>query len=272
MINIYFDTEFSSLSKDGKLISIGCISSRNDMFYAEINDLKYILDQKPYTLIDKNDTLITPFVHENVLPNLLFNQLYEIEINYTEKNILNENLHVTLCKDDFLRIHLLINKWLKEINPNNDTIRFYCDCGYYDMMHLIDLITYHKSSLELPKNISYIPIDLCTALHDANIDPDINREEFVIELTNHNYSLTGIMQSLDENTLENKLYPYTQLFDNAVKSYYDNIRNNKNLLGSIDDYIDGIKINSFSNNKHNALYDAIIISSAFCQLAFGKNI
>jgi len=270
MINIYFDTEFSSLSKDGKLISIGCISSKNDMFYAEVNDLKYISDQEPYTMIDKNDTLITPFVHDNVLPNLLFNQLYEIKINYTEENILNKNLHVTLCKDDFLQIHLLINKWLKKINPDNDTIRFYCDCGYYDMVHLIDLITWHKSSLALPKNISYIPVDLCTSLHDLNIDPDIDREEFLIESTNRNYASQGIIQSLNSYTIEDKLYPYTQLFDNAVKSYYDNIKNNENLIGPIDDYINN-KINSF-NNKHNALYDAIIISSIFCQLALSKNL
>lgn len=40
--------------------------------------------------------------------------------------------------------------------------------------------------MSLPKNIGYIPMDICTFMWNESIDPDINREEFVQNLIDPN--------------------------------------------------------------------------------------
>lgn len=231
-LKIYFDTEFSSLSKDGTLLSIGLVSENGHMFYAEINGLnfKYESDCPGFVLLNYDDVFINEFVKENVLPNFLFNGYEDININHVENNAIFMAL-----KDSFVVIHKKLNEWLKKINPWNGKIQFYSDCCYWDMMHLIDLITYHKTAMELPENISYIPMDLCTILQSIDIDPDCNREKFIRNYYNiHDMS-----------------------FDKIINSFMNKI------LNPLQSASNPIKIDDATKLKHNSLYDAFIIKMAF---------
>ena len=231
-LKIYFDTEFSHLSKYGTLLSIGLESEKGDRFYAEVSGLNFIYESKAsgYVLLNHDDVVINKFVEENVLSNFLFNGYEDININHVENNAI-----FMAVKDSFIVIHKKLNEWLKNINPWNGKIQFYSDCCYWDMMHLIDLITYHKTAMELPENISYIPIDLCTILQNINIDPDCNREEFIRNYYNiHDMSFDKLI-----NSLINKIL---------------------NPLRSVSN---PIKVDDVTKLKHNSLYDAFIIKLAF---------
>ena len=62
MTNLFFDTEFTGLHSEAKLISIGIVAEDGRYFYAELNDYD-----------KEKDT--SDFVKLNVLPNLLFTAL-----------------------------------------------------------------------------------------------------------------------------------------------------------------------------------------------------
>jgi hypothetical protein len=57
-IRLYFDTEFTELSKKGELISLALVSENDEIFYAEFDD---------FTTKTCNEWVI-----KNVIPNLLF--------------------------------------------------------------------------------------------------------------------------------------------------------------------------------------------------------
>ena len=40
----------------------------------------------------------------------------------------------------------------------------------------------YSSAFNIPKNVYYIPFDICTLFKDKGIDPDISREDFTEEL------------------------------------------------------------------------------------------
>ena len=230
-LKIYFDTEFSHLSKHGTLLSIGLVSDKGDHFYAEVGDLNYKYDlDSGYVLLNRDDVFINKFVKENVISNFLFNGYEKINIDHVE------NGTITMAvKDSFLTIHQKLNIWLNDINRFHWKVQFYSDCCYFDMMHLIDLITLHKTSMELPENISYIPVDLCTCLQNINIDPDCNREEFIKNYYNaHDISSDEII-----NRVMNRIL-------NPMRSASN-----------------PIKVDDVTKLKHNSLYDAFIIKIAF---------
>lgn len=56
-----------------------------------------------------------------------------------------------------------------------EQVEMYSDCLAYDWVLFCDLFGH---TFKIPKNVYYIPFDLCTAFKVAGIDPDINREEF----------------------------------------------------------------------------------------------
>ena len=56
-----------------------------------------------------------------------------------------------------------------------DKVEIYSDCLAYDWVLFNNI---WGDAFSIPKNIYYIPFDLCTALLYHGIDPDISREEF----------------------------------------------------------------------------------------------
>ena len=152
-MKIYFDTEFTGLHKNTTLISIGLISEKGDAFYAEFNDY------------DK--TQIDEWLQENVINNLTIPNEYDKQLINTfkgNKQYIKEKLQI----------------WLSQF----DDIEIWSDCLAYDWVLFSDIFGH---AFNIPKNIYYIPFDICTLFKLKDINPDINREKFAgIEGNKHN--------------------------------------------------------------------------------------
>lgn len=129
-MNVYFDTEFTGLSKDTTLISIGLVSQDGKKFYAELTD--YDVAQ------------VTPWIKENVMDNLFV---------HNQK----------LCEQDYYHIgdkqHICAK--LKEWFAQFDEVQLVSDVCHYDMVLLIDMF---GTAFDLPKNISPVCIDINTII------------------------------------------------------------------------------------------------------------
>lgn len=148
-MKIFFDTEFTGLHKNTTLISIGLVSEDNRIFYAE--------------LIDYDKSQLDDWLKENVIDNLLYNKdtdfcLYE-----------NKNVYLKGNKE---KLKIELTKWLS----NFDSIEIWSDCLSYDWVLFNDIFGH---AFSIPKNINYIPFDICTLLKLKGIDPDISRENFI---------------------------------------------------------------------------------------------
>ena len=154
---IYFDTEFTGLHQETTLISIGCITDDGKTFYAEYTD--YNKDQ------------VTDWIKENVFPGLKYVSM-EGDVDPFMKKDVNEFQAVgdkEYVKDAFWQ-------WIGMLGSKE--IRMYSDCLSYDWILFNSYYADVKDGMNDLRNINYIPIDLCTDLYSANVDPDINREEF----------------------------------------------------------------------------------------------
>ena len=164
-MKIFIDTEFTGLHQNTSLISIGIVTEDNRYFYAELNDY------------DKSQ--IDEWLYNNIIKNLSYNTyrtnslIPEIKPNIAKKYGMKSNR-----KD--------ITKALIEFLSPYDNIEIWSDCLAYDWVLFCELF---GGALNLPKNISYIPMDICTLMKMKNIDPDINREEFISEyITNEEHN------------------------------------------------------------------------------------
>lgn len=178
MQKIFFDAEFTGLHRDSTLISIALITEDDHTFYAEFTDFK--------------ERQCTPWIQENVIKNLKFNNgIDDGGINKTGKiitctsppsdgefprspysiEILGNSKKITIAL-----LHWLKNRYL--LHHHNQHIQFITDCYAYDWMLLVDLLTEGKTALDMPEYLHYIPIDISTLLYAAGVDPDINREKF----------------------------------------------------------------------------------------------
>ena len=148
---IFFDTEFTGLHQETTLISIGLISECGKTFYAELTDY--------------NQAQIDDWLQNNVIDNLLM----EEQSGFYGK-ILGGNSSVQLrCDTEKLKIEL--TKWLESFGE----VEMWSDCLAYDWV-LFNQIFGHAFSI--PKNVYYIPFDICIFFKALDIDPDISREEF----------------------------------------------------------------------------------------------
>lgn len=148
-MNLYFDTEFTGLHKDTTLISIGIISDDNGFFYAELNDY------------DKSQ--INEWLKKNVIDNLRYNNkdTFRAESGY--------NLSV---KGNLKEVSEALKEWIGQFKD----IKIWSDCLAYDWVLFNHLFGH---AFNLPKNIYYIPFDICTLFEVKGIDADISREEFI---------------------------------------------------------------------------------------------
>jgi len=149
-IIIFFDCEFSGLHKNTTLISIGLTSSDGKSFYAELNDY------------DKSQ--IDIWLENNIISKLLFNDDETIEFY-------DDSFDNRVGKCDLKTLEIELRTWLEQF----EEIEIWSDCLSYDWVLFNDIFGH---AFKLPKNIYYIPFDICTLFKIKNIDPDISREEF----------------------------------------------------------------------------------------------
>lgn len=174
---IYYDAEFTSLSRDGRLISIGLDSQDDDTFYAEFTDHGV----NPYAdaygdAINGMDKKQFDWLHKNVFNHLILND-QPANTTRVVNNIYGEHMFVR-GTSAYVRVQLL--DWLETQHrlSDNESVQLWTDCYAYDWMLLCDLLTGGKSALDMPPFISYIPIDLSTRLFYGCVDPDISREKY----------------------------------------------------------------------------------------------
>ncbi len=149
---IFFDTEFTGLHQNTTLISIGLIAETGQTFYAELTDY------------DKSQ--IDEWLQTNVIENLLLSP---------QDNCANNNEWKLLADSKSVKEALTV--WLSQF----ESVEIWSDCLSYDWV-LFNQIFGH--AFNIPKNVYYIPFDICTLFKLQGIDPDVNREDFADYKTN----------------------------------------------------------------------------------------
>lgn len=146
---LFLDTEFTGLHAKTTLISIGIVAENGDSFYAELTDY--------------DTSQVDDWLQENVIDNLVL-------IGRPSNTLVVEGHHITFLGDKrTLRSHL--GKWINQHGP----VEIWSDCLAYDWVLFNDIF---GNAFGIPKNIYYIPFDICTLLKAKDLDPDISREEF----------------------------------------------------------------------------------------------
>lgn len=193
---VFLDTEFTSLSRSSKLISVGCVvlSHKRESFYAEFNDY--------------SEYMLTDFVKENVVNNLLYNEKNEHAESSNNKFFMKN--HSKKIKEE-------LTDWLDYLQSfYKKQIVFVLDVGSYDWFLITELLRDEEIFEEtgsniLPQYISYIPIDISTMLYVAGFDPDVNRDQFLNlnkdDIKNHNALIDAKKIHIMYAMLMNKFFP-----------------------------------------------------------------
>jgi len=148
---LYFDTEFTGLHQKTTLISLGIVSECGKEFYAEFTDY------------DKSQ--IDDWLLKNVIDKLKWNVTHTDQMMFTVEGGLSEGYG----NSEQVKFHL--QKWLEQF----EHIEIWSDCLSYDWVLFCQLWGH---AFNIPKNIYYIPFDICTTFKEKGIDPDISREKF----------------------------------------------------------------------------------------------
>ena len=161
MTKIFFDCEFTGLRQKTTLISIGLVSECGKKFYAELTDY------------DKSQ--VDDWLQQNVIDKLIFN-------NYPNSGIiLSDKWHSVELKANTNSVKEQLEIWLSQF----EQVEMWSDCLSYDWVLFCELWGH---AFNIPKNVFYIPFDICTLFKDRGIDPDINREEYGLAVAHSNLS------------------------------------------------------------------------------------
>jgi len=158
---IFFDTEFTGLHQNTTLISIGLISECGKTFYAELTDY------------DKSQ--VDDWLQKNVIDNLLVKENSTVGLDLPDTRVVIGT--VKSIKD-------YLTEWLSQFKQ----VEMWSDCLSYDWVLFCQIFGH---AFNIPKNVYYIPFDICTLFKIKGIDPDVSREkfgcgEFYSEMPKHN--------------------------------------------------------------------------------------
>lgn len=186
---IFFDTEFTGLHQNTTLISIGLVSDCGKRFYAELTDY--------------DPAQIDDWLRDNVLANLRFTDQDETPTGF------NGNFNVQHIKGSKSRVAASLSTWVSQF----EQVEIWSDCLSYDWVLFCQLWGH---AFNIPKNVYYIPFDICTLFKIKGIDPDISREEYAgdnLDLIDH---------------LEGQLLKHNAMWDALViKACYDKLMTNE---------------------------------------------
>jgi hypothetical protein len=144
MTLLSLDIEFTGLHQKTTLISLALYNPDGQSFYAELTD---------YDPLQVDEWLQTNVIDNLILPN-----------KKPEGDVLT-------VLGDYKAVAKALTKYLTQF----ENIRILGDLATYDWVLLCELF---GGALNLPDNVYYIPIELCTLLETAGIDPDVSREDF----------------------------------------------------------------------------------------------
>lgn len=91
--------------------------------------------------------------------------------HWLRDNVITKLSGSTVLTTDELKQRLI--QWFAEYGDK--TVEIWSDCLAYDWVLFCQIF---GGAMEIPKNIYYIPFDICTLMKIKGIDPDISREEF----------------------------------------------------------------------------------------------
>lgn len=165
-MNLFFDFEFTGLHAGTTPISLGIVAENFGFFYAEFTDYDETQIER-----EKDGG---EFIKTNVLYNLILEKQNLKENDFYEYYKGND-LFAMKVRGNKSFIAEKLKKWLFSFNTQ---LEMWGDCLHYDWVLFLDLFV---SAFDLPECVYYIPFDICTLFKIKNIDPDINREEFVKE-------------------------------------------------------------------------------------------
>lgn len=172
MTKLFFDTEFTGLHQKTTLISIGIVSEHGETFYAE--------------LIDYDESQIDEWLKDNVIANLYLPHLNVQGVtNFTTQPI-NPFVKNTEVVGDTEFVRHCLTEWLTRF----DSVQIWSDCLSYDWVLFCQIFGH---AFNIPKNVYYIPFDICPLLLEKVGDADISREEYagnMIEVNDsHNWGV-----------------------------------------------------------------------------------
>ena len=104
------------------------------------------------------------WINENVIKNLLFK-----EEGYNEADEDVTNVGFSYAGLGHIKGKLL--SWLNQF----EHVEMWSDCLSYDWVLFCQIFGH---AFNIPKNVYYIPFDICTLMKVKGVDPDINREKY----------------------------------------------------------------------------------------------
>ena len=250
-LKMYYDAEFTELSSCAKLISIGIKSESGTYFYAEFN-------------YDENQITYTDWIRQHVIGNLIFNNHKEFYNLISDESEMSYSVDIKLHPD---AISSALRTWLKNEFDlgGHRKIEFYTDCYAYDWMCLNNLISEGGNALNIPNYISYIPIDLSTALKLTGEDPDITREDYISheklnEISNYSPFVRWASNKIYSGIQPGVLPKHNALWDAMVcEACFEKIIHNNNTHPSV---MCSTPIQSFGvRNRNQREYDANIMDN-----------
>lgn len=141
---VFFDTEFTGLHQKTTLISIGLIAESGETFYAELTDY--------------DQSQIDGWLRDNVISKLVLpNEGNGVGVDgfVGDTNFIRQNLE----------------SWFSQF----DHVEMWSDCLSYDWVLFCQIFGH---AFNIPKNVYYIPFDICTLFKAKGIDSDISREKY----------------------------------------------------------------------------------------------
>ena len=157
---LFIDFEYTGLHQATTPISLGIISECGKTFYAEFTD---------YDRTQLNDWL-----EENVIPNTWVDinkpitSMGEVVTEDLVSHYKWADVHV-FGSSDYIKPFL--EEWLSQF----EEVVIWSDCVAYDWVLFCNIWGH---AFNIPKNVYYIPMDICTVFEMQGIDPDISREEY----------------------------------------------------------------------------------------------
>lgn len=192
-MNVFIDTEFSGLTKDTELISLGCISDDGRTFYGEITDF--------------NHSKCDEWIKTHIFPNLISKGKDGAKPYVDRYKIIDK-------KENVMKAFI---KYLNEISVAKyedylpGSVQFVSDCLSYDQVLINDLLLNGRAADKLQ---SYFP-KISPAWYDINHliaeklnmtvgqAFDITREDLVIDEMN---KFIKFNNDFDNNAKHNSLF------------------------------------------------------------------
>lgn len=145
-MKVFFDLEFTGLHQRTTPISLAMRAQDGREFYAEFTDY--------------DRAQVDEWVKTHVLENLILpDRMSEMAGPHG----------TSFFQGDAQKVAEAARAWLGQLGR----VQMVGDCLAYDWVLLCELL---GGPRDLPENVVYIPVELCTVLEMCRIDPDVSRE------------------------------------------------------------------------------------------------